>query len=55
MIDYYKQAILDANKLGHDGYRVVEIIEPDSATDSQRVKFLVDQPLPETASESIDW
>jgi len=47
----YQRAIKRANKLGAKGFEVVEIIEPQNATDDPEIRFVSRKPESGAATE----
>lgn len=52
MTDIERARIHRANQLGAQGYRVIDIIEPQDATQDQRGIFIVEKPE-QSASDKV--
>jgi len=52
MIDLVKEAIIQANRLGFKGMKVVGYMEPESATDNPELRLIIFCTLPENKTAS---
>ncbi len=53
MKDIILEAIKRANKLGAKGIRVIDYIEPKTATQSPYYTLITDKPEPQSASDTV--
>lgn len=50
-----RQALMEASKLGYKGLQVVDFIEPEGATEDNRLRLVVTSPKLGTASDGSAW